>query len=94
MSTRFCNQPACAAPVDDFISALHADGIISSQSDDDLVKVGRHVCNEFDGGTSRTDAYRELYENTQLDQGTVDKFIDEAITYLCPWNGGQKGGNA
>lgn len=79
---------AHAAPVDDFLAKVHADGITSSKSDDDLVLVGRNICDMLDGGASRTDVYRDLYENTKLDDPSfVDALIDDSVQFLCPWNG-------
>lgn len=79
---------ANAAPVDEFLAKVHADGITSATGDDGLVMVGRDVCNMMDGGASRTDVYRDLYENTKLDDPSyVDSFIDDSVQFLCPWNG-------
>jgi hypothetical protein len=79
---------ANAAPVDDFLAQVHADGITSSSGDDDLVMVGRNICDMLGGGASRTDVYRDLYENTRLDDPSfVDAFIDDSVQFLCPWNG-------
>jgi Protein of unknown function (DUF732) len=85
-------SPAQAAPVDDFINAVHADGITSSNGDDGLVKGGRAVCDMLDVGASRNEVYRGVRENTGLDQGLADKFINDSTTYLCPWQNG--GANA
>ena len=84
--------PARAAPVDDFINAMHADGITSSNGDDGLVKGGRAICDMLDAGASRTEVYREVRENTGLNQDLADKFINDSTTYLCPWQ--TSGGNA
>ena len=81
-------SPAHAAPVDDFINAMHADGITSSNGDDGLVKGGRAVCDMLDAGASRTKVYRGVRENTGLDQDLADKFINHSTTYLCPWQNG------
>lgn len=79
---------AHAAPVDEFLAQVHADGITSSGGDDDLVLAGRNVCDRLDGGASRTDVYRELYENTKLDDpSSVDALINDSVQFLCPWNG-------
>jgi uncharacterized protein DUF732 len=78
-------SPARAAPVDDFLNRVHADGITSSNGDDGLVKGGRAVCDMLDAGASRTEVYRGVHENTGLDQDLAGKFINASITYLCPW---------
>lgn len=78
-------SPAHAAPVDDFLNAVHADGITAARGDDGLVTGGRVVCQLFDIGASRTEVYRAVYENTGLNQDLADKFIDDSIAYLCPW---------
>jgi hypothetical protein len=78
-------SPAHAAPVDDFINAMHTDGITSSNGDDGLVKGGRAVCDMLDAGASRTEVYHGVHENTGLDQDLADKFINDSTTYLCPW---------
>jgi hypothetical protein len=78
-------SPAHAAPVDDFLNAVHADGITAAKGDDGLVTGGRVVCQLFDIGASRTEVYRAVSENTGLNQDLADKFINDAITYLCPW---------
>lgn len=79
---------AHAAPVDEFLAQVHADGITSANGDDDLVLVGRNICDMLDGGAGRTDVYRDLYENTKLDDpGFVDAFINDSVQFLCPWNG-------
>ena len=83
-------SPAHAAPVDDFINAVHGDGITSAKGDDGLVTGGSAVCEMFDVGASRTEVYRGVHENTGLGQDLADKFINDSITYLCPW---QKGGD-
>jgi Protein of unknown function (DUF732) len=77
-------SPAHAAPVDDFINAMHADGITSSNGDDGLVKGGRAVCDMLDAGASRTEVYHGVHENTGLDQDLADKFINASTIYLCP----------
>jgi uncharacterized protein DUF732 len=81
-------SPAHAAPVDDFINAAHADGIISANGDDGLLKGGHAVCQMLDAGASPTEVHRGVYENTGLGQDLADKFIDDSITYLCPWHNG------
>ena len=81
-------SPAHAAPVDDFINAVHADGITSSNGDDGLVKGGRAVCEMFTAGAIRTEVYQGVRENTGLDQDLADKFINHSTTYLCPWQNG------
>jgi hypothetical protein len=78
-------SPARAAPVDDFISAVHADGITAAKGDDGLVTGGRAVCQLFDVGASRTEIYRAVQDNTALNRDLADKFINDAVTYLCPW---------
>ena len=80
-------SPARAAPVDDFISAVHADGITAAKGDDGLVTGGRVVCQLFEIGASRTEVHRAVSQNTGLNQDLADKFINDAITYLCPSNG-------
>ncbi|OBG40745.1 hypothetical protein A5672_13400 [Mycobacterium alsense] len=78
---------ASAAPVDEFLNQVHADGITSATSDDDLVTVGRGICTMLDTGAGRSDVYRDLYENTRLDDPSfVDAFIDDSVQFLCPWN--------
>jgi Protein of unknown function (DUF732) len=78
-------SPAHAAPVDDFIGAVHADGITAAKGDDGLVRGGQAVCQLFDVGASRTEVYRAVYENTALSHDFADKFVNDAVTYLCPW---------
>ena len=78
------------APVDDFINAMHADGITSSNGDDGLVKGGRAVCDMLDAGAGRTEVYQGVRENTGLDHSLADEFIKDSTTYLCPW---QNSGN-
>lgn len=79
---------AHAAPVDEFLAQVHADGITSANGDDSLVLVGRNICDMLDGGATRTDVYRDLYENTKLDDPSfVDAFINDSVQFLCPWNG-------
>jgi hypothetical protein len=78
---------AHAAPTDDYINAVHTDGIKSSESDSDLLIAGRGICQMLDNGATRSEVFRTVYEATKLPGDLSRTFINDAVQYLCPWNG-------
>ncbi len=81
------HRPAHAAPTDDYINAVHIDGIKSSENDSDLLIAGRGICQMLDDGATRSEVFHTVYEATKLPADLSRTFINDAVQYLCPWNG-------
>ncbi|OCB36996.1 hypothetical protein A5675_17365 [Mycobacterium malmoense] len=82
---------ARAAPVEDFLDQMAADGIVSSKSPDDLVTAARGACEMLDTENGEQ-VSQFIYEQTDLDLAQSLVFVADAIHYICPWQdhtGGQ-----
>ncbi len=76
--------PVARADVDSFLTDLDANGFSNSDGNEAQIAIGQNICAQVAGGASPTEAARDLWHHSQMNQDQSTQFVAIAISDLCP----------
>ncbi len=72
------------ADVDSFLTDMEAAGFANNDGNDAEIAIGRNICSQVADGMSPSEAVRELWHHSQMDQDESTQFVEITIRDLCP----------